>query len=88
MAKIDEAKRLLLIRNSTLHGNGYLDHVEKEILDFVGRRTTVLVPTRSMTAGRHKKKSPSSTVQAWRCKTLLPRSSYTKKPNGKDPVFG
>ena len=42
MAKIDEANRLLLISNSTLHGNGYLDHVEKEILDFVGRRTTVL----------------------------------------------
>ena len=42
MAKIDEAKRLLLISNSTLHGRGYLDHVEKEILDFVGRRINVL----------------------------------------------
>lgn len=42
MAMIVEAKRLLLISNSTLHGHGYLDHVEKEILDFVGRRITVL----------------------------------------------
>lgn len=42
MAMIDEAKRLLLISNSTLHGRGYLDHVEKEILDFVGGRITVL----------------------------------------------
>lgn len=42
MAKIDEAKRLLLISNSTLHGRGYLDHVEKEILDFVGRSINVL----------------------------------------------
>jgi hypothetical protein len=31
MARIDEAKRLLLISNSTLHGGGYLDHAEAEI---------------------------------------------------------
>ena len=42
MTKIDDTRRLLLISNSTLHGRGYLDHVEKEILDFVGRRITVL----------------------------------------------
>lgn len=30
MAMIDQANRLL-ISNSTLHGLGYLDHVEKEI---------------------------------------------------------
>lgn len=42
MALIDQAKRLLLISNSTLHGRGYLDHVEKEILDFVGRRINIL----------------------------------------------
>ena len=29
-------KRLLLISNSTLHGSGYLDHVENEIRDFLG----------------------------------------------------
>ena len=30
--------RLLLISNSTVHGLGYLDHVESGIRDFVGRR--------------------------------------------------
>ena len=34
--------RLLLISNSTLHGSGYLDHVEKEIRDFVGSRAKVV----------------------------------------------
>jgi dipeptidase E len=42
MTMIDDARRLLLISNSTLHGRGYLDHAEKEILDFVGHRTSVL----------------------------------------------
>jgi dipeptidase E len=42
MAKIDDAKQLLLISNSTLHGSGYLDHAEKEIRDFVGQRTNVI----------------------------------------------
>ena len=42
MANIDDARQLLLISNSTLHGRGYLDHAEKEILDFVGPRTSVL----------------------------------------------
>jgi dipeptidase E len=42
MAKIDDAKRLLLISNSTLHGNGYLDHAEEEIRDFVGGKTSVI----------------------------------------------
>jgi len=38
-------KRLLLISNSTLYGHGYLDHVEEEIRDFLGRvRTVVFVP--------------------------------------------
>ena len=37
--------RLLLISNSTVHGRGYLDHVESEIRDFVENRTrTVFVP--------------------------------------------
>ena len=37
--------RLLLISNSTVHGRGYLDHVEAEIKDFVGGRTrTVFIP--------------------------------------------
>jgi dipeptidase E len=30
------AKRLLLISNSTLYGSGYLDHAESEIRDFLG----------------------------------------------------
>jgi len=34
--------RLLLISNSTVHGRGYLDHVESEIRDFVENRTRVL----------------------------------------------
>src|SRR6266404_8314322 len=42
MARIDDAKQLLLISNSTLHGGGYLDHAEREIRDFVGGRTRVV----------------------------------------------
>src|ERR1700741_886289 len=42
MAMIDDARRLLLISNSTLHGRGCLDHAEKEILDFIGDRTGAL----------------------------------------------
>jgi dipeptidase E len=42
MVKIDDAKQLLLISNSTLHGSGYLDHAEGEIRDFVAGRTRVL----------------------------------------------
>jgi len=42
MARIDDAKQLLLISNSTLHGSGYLDHAEREIRDFVGGRTRVV----------------------------------------------
>jgi dipeptidase E len=34
--------RLLLISNSTVHGRGYLDHVEPEIRDFVDNRTRVV----------------------------------------------
>ena len=34
--------RLLLISNSTLHGNGYLDHAEAEIRDFIGERVRVV----------------------------------------------
>ena len=42
MVSIDDAKQLLLISNSTLHGRGYLDHAEKEIRDLVGGRTNVI----------------------------------------------
>ena len=35
------SRRLLLISNSTLHGSGYLDHVEREIVDFLGPRKRV-----------------------------------------------
>lgn len=34
--------RLLLISNSTVHGRGYLDHVEAEIRDFIGDRSRVV----------------------------------------------
>jgi len=39
---MDTSRRLLLISNSTVHGRGYLDHVETEIREFVGTRTRVL----------------------------------------------
>jgi dipeptidase E len=42
MALAADMRRLLLISNSTLHGRGYLDHAEKEILDLVGSRKKVL----------------------------------------------
>jgi dipeptidase E len=42
MAKIDDGRRLLLVSNSTLHGNGYLDHAEEEIRDFVGGKMSVI----------------------------------------------
>src|SRR2546430_13990514 len=34
--------RILLISNSTIHGRGYLDHVEDEIRDFLGAARNVL----------------------------------------------
>jgi len=37
-----QAKRLLLISNSTLHGSGYLDHAEAEIRDILGSSKHVL----------------------------------------------
>ncbi len=37
-----DAKRLLLISNSTLHGHGYLDHAAAEIQDFLGSTRRVL----------------------------------------------
>ncbi len=42
MTSIDNVRQLLLISNSTLHGRGYLDHVEQEIRAFVGKRTRIL----------------------------------------------
>jgi dipeptidase E len=45
MEKIDDARQLLLISNSTLYGSGYLDHAEKKIRDFVaGRSNALFVP--------------------------------------------
>jgi dipeptidase E len=42
---LSTTKRLLLISNSTLHGQGYLDHAETEIRDFLGdARSIVFVP--------------------------------------------
>lgn len=40
--KTDTNKRILLISNSTLHGSGFLDHVESEIQDFLGAIKSVL----------------------------------------------
>ena len=40
--KQTQAKRLLLISNSTLHGGGYLDHAEEEIRDTLGTTKRVL----------------------------------------------
>jgi dipeptidase E len=42
MTSLDGIRRLLLISNSTLYGRGYLDHVGKEIRDFVGSGTRVV----------------------------------------------
>lgn len=39
---MEEHSRVLLISNSTLHGRGYLDHVEEEIRSFLGSGKTVL----------------------------------------------
>src|SRR5258708_23457783 len=45
MSEIVLQKRLLLISSSTLHGQGYLDHVEAEIGDFLGvARRIVFLP--------------------------------------------
>jgi dipeptidase E len=45
MTSLDSTRRLLLISNSTLHGRGYLDHVEKEIQDIVGGGArTIFIP--------------------------------------------
>ena len=37
-----KSPQVLLISNSTLYGRGYLDHVEEEIKNFLGRAKTVL----------------------------------------------
>jgi dipeptidase E len=42
MAGIDSIRRLLLISNSTLYGSGYLDHVETEIKDFLGKVSRIV----------------------------------------------
>lgn len=45
MSGIGTIRRLLLISNSTLYGSGYLDHVEAEIKDFLGKLSrTVFIP--------------------------------------------
>ena len=40
--KMESSSRILLIGNSTVHGRGYLDHVEEEIKTFLGGAKTVL----------------------------------------------
>jgi len=42
MTRVHDPRRLLLISNSTLHGRGYLDHVEDEILGFMGPMSRVV----------------------------------------------
>jgi dipeptidase E len=45
MSELVLQKRLLLISSSTIHGHGYLDHVEAEARDFLGSaRFLVFVP--------------------------------------------
>jgi dipeptidase E len=39
---MESLSRILLISNSTVHGRGYLDHVEEEIGNFLGAARTVL----------------------------------------------
>src|SRR3984893_3840795 len=39
---MQSSSRILLISNSTVHGQGYLDHVEEEIKVFLGSTKTVL----------------------------------------------
>jgi dipeptidase E len=39
---MQSSSRILLISNSTVHGQGYLDHVEEEIKVFLGSARTVL----------------------------------------------
>ena len=61
MTGIVRLRRLLLISNSTLHGSGYLDHVEGEIKDFLGNTSrTVFVPfavsDRGVYAGKAKER--------------------------------
>jgi dipeptidase E len=41
LANTNDQRQLLLISNSTLHGRGYLDHVEAEIRDMTGGRGAV-----------------------------------------------
>jgi dipeptidase E len=42
MQPLNNAKRILLISNSTLYGSGFLDHAEREIRDFLGNVSCVL----------------------------------------------
>lgn len=42
MMSIGRATRLLLISNSTVCGSGYLDHVEREIREFVGNAARIV----------------------------------------------
>jgi dipeptidase E len=45
MSELVLQKRLLLISSSTIHGHGYLDHVEAEVRDFLGSaRHLVFLP--------------------------------------------
>jgi dipeptidase E len=39
---VKSAARILLISNSTVYGRGYLDHVQDQIKNFLGRANTVL----------------------------------------------
>ncbi len=42
MQPLNNAKRILLISNSTLYGSGFLDHAETEIRDFLGNVSCLL----------------------------------------------
>jgi dipeptidase E len=39
---VQSTQRILLISNSTVYGRGYLDHVEQELKDFLGKAKRIL----------------------------------------------
>jgi len=42
MIKSGNARRILLISNSTVHGKNYLDHVQDEVIDFLGNARKII----------------------------------------------
>jgi hypothetical protein len=42
MPAVEDRRQMLLVSNSTVHGSGYLDHVENEIRNLLGHAHSVL----------------------------------------------